>query len=123
MGKVYGADGELESSVEVSKAKGVACDAADPFIATPTSMFAPDGKTDVCYFGCSICASTTFGDRCGPEYGHHRCTGATTSADQMVFHSNMRKIFCDREGKCGNSPRYFETEFGVRVNAQYDFQA
>ena len=89
-------------------------------------MFAPgDGGANAkeCFFGCSICANAAYGSRCGPDHGHQRCTGTTTSADQMIFHSNMLKNFCDREGKCGNSPRYFEAEAGLRTNAQYDFVA
>jgi hypothetical protein len=114
---------DAAQTAAVSLAKGVLCDAVDPFSATPTNMFAPTDSKEECYFGCSICPNAAFGSRCGPDHGHHRCTGGTTSADQMVFHSNMRKTFCDREGKCGNSPRFFEAEAGVRVNEQYDFEA
>jgi hypothetical protein len=124
---VYNADGspnvDADMSTVVPSAQGITCDAADPFSATPTNMYKSHSNAMECYFDCSICADAAFGDRCGPEHEHHRCTGGTTSVDQMVFHSNMRKTFCDREGKCGNSPRYFETEAGVRSNAQYDFVA
>ena len=80
-------------------------------------------RATTCYFGCSVCPDVPFANKCGPMHGHQRCTGGATSASEMVFHSNMRKSFCDRAGDCGNSPRYFEAEDGLRVNARYDFLA